>query len=543
MTAGTVTPFRPGRHAGRDGFAQLLRAEWTKLRTVRGWVIGMIVALLVTAGIGLLASGTASSSCQSTSGSSSGPARTGSACGTAAFPVGPGGVPVDDSFYFVRQPLTGNGSITVQVTSLTGLLPPANPNAPVSPNGPADTRPGLVPWAKAGLIIKNGTSQGSAYAAMMVTGDHGVRMQDNFTNDTAGQPGAVSPASPRWLRLTRSGDTITGYDSADGTHWTQVGTVRLAGLSSTVQAGLFATSPAYTVESQGFGGGTDGSSLSSQATAAFDHVTRSGTWPGGTWAGDYIGAGDASGTGGYHQAGGRFTVTGSGDIAPVIAGSGNEGDLDSTLTDYLAGTFAGLIAVIVVATMFITAEYRRGLIRITLAASPQRGRVLAAKAIVIGSVAFVAGLVAAAAAVIIGAQLSRHNGRYVFPASWATELRVIAGTAALLAVAAVLALALGTVLRRSAAAVTLVIVVIFLPYIMGVASVLPASASDWLLRITPAAAFAMLQAAPQYPQVTAIYTPTSGYFPLAPWAGLAVLCAYAALALSLAAILLCRRDA
>ena len=72
------------------------------------------------------------------------------------------------------------------------------------------------------------------------------------------------------------------------------------------------------------------------------------------------------------------------------------------------GTFAGLIAVIVVATIFITAEYRRGLIRITLAASPRRGRVLAAKAIVIGSVTFVAGLAAAAAAVIFGAQLAQR---------------------------------------------------------------------------------------------------------------------------------------
>ena len=57
----------------------------------------------------------------------------------------------------------------------------------------------------------------------------------------------------------------------------------------------------------------------------------------------------------------------------------------------LLGAFAALIAVIVVATMFITAEYRRGLIRTTLAASPLRGRVLAAKAVVIGSVAFAAG--------------------------------------------------------------------------------------------------------------------------------------------------------
>ena len=541
MTAGTVTPYRPDRHAGRDGFGQLLRADWTKFRTVRGWVIGTVVAVLVTAGLGLFAAGASSSSCQSTSGSSGGPARTGQGCQTGILPVGPGGYAVSDSFYFVRQPLAGNGSITVRITSLTGLLPPANPNAAVGPNAPIDTRPGLVPWAKAGIIIKESTQPGSAYAAMMVTADHGVRMQDDYTNDTAGQPGAVSPASPRWLRLTRSGDTITGYDSADGTHWTQVGTVRLAGLPSTVQAGLFAASPAYQAISENFGGGENGIVAPSQDTAVFDHLSRSGAWLGGTWTGDYIGAAGGSGIGGYHQASGRFAVTGSGDIAPVA--TGQAGDVGTTITNHLVGTFAGLIAVIVVATIFITAEYRRGLIRITLAASPRRGRVLAAKAIVVGSVTFVAGLAAAAAAVIFGAQLARVRGSYVYPVPWPTELRIIVGTGLLIALAAVLALALGTVLRRSAAAVTLVIVAIVLPYILGVASALPVSASDWLLRITPAAAFAIQQAAPQYPQVTALYSPSSGYFPLAPWVGLAVLCAYAALALGLAVVLLRRRDA
>jgi ABC-type transport system involved in multi-copper enzyme maturation permease subunit len=538
MTTPTITPYGSDLRAGRDGFAQLLRAEWTKFRTVRGWVIGMIVAALVTLGLGLFTVGASSSSCQHVGG---GPVRTGLAC-APTFAVGPGGEPVDDSFYFVHQPLTSSGSITVQVTSLTGLLPPANPSAPSGPAAQVDTRPGLVSWAKAGIIIKASTRPGSAYAAMMVTADHGVRLQDNYTNDTAGQPGAVSAASPRWLRLTRSGGTITGYDSADGTHWTQVGTVHLAGLSSTVQAGLFATAPAYTVISQSFGGGTSGSSLPSQATAVFDHVSRSGGWPGSTWTGGYIGGDYASGIGGYHEASGRFRVTGSGDIAPVIAGHGNEADSATTISNYLLGTFAGLIAVIVIATMFITAEYRRGLIRTTLAASPRRGRVLAAKAIVIGSVTFVAGLAAASAAVIFGAQIARSRS-YVFPVTWLTELRAVTGTAALLAVAAVLALALGTVLRRSAVAVTIVIVAIVLPYILGVASVLPVSVADWLLRITPAAAFAIQQAAPQYPQVIALYSPGSGYFPLAPWAGLAVLCGYAALALVLALYLLRRRDA
>jgi hypothetical protein len=55
------------------------------------------------------------------------PGRSGQGC--AVPPVGPGGEAVTDSFYFVRQPLAGNGSITVRVTSLTGLIPSRTPLA------------------------------------------------------------------------------------------------------------------------------------------------------------------------------------------------------------------------------------------------------------------------------------------------------------------------------------------------------------------------------------------------------------------------------
>jgi hypothetical protein len=74
-----------------------------------------------------------------------------------------------------------------------------------------------------------------------------------------------------------------------------------------------------------------------------------------------------------------------------------------------------------------------------------------------------------------------------------TELRLVVGTGALLAVATILALAVGTILRRSARAVTIVIAVIVLPYILASASVLPAGPSEWLLRLTPAAGFAIQQ--------------------------------------------------
>jgi len=527
----TITPYRSTARAGRDGFGQLLHAEWTKFRTVRGWVIGMIVAVLVTAGLGALLAKAASPQCEAQTGSGQQHAV---ACGQPDYTVGPGGVLVNDAFNFVRQPLAGNGSITVQVSSLTS-----------AGGGPIGSQPLVVPWSKAGIIISGGTSPGSAYAAMMVTGGNGARMQWNYTGDTAGLPGAVSAVSPRWLRLTRDGDTLTGYDSADGRHWTRVAAVTLAGLPSTVQAGLFVTSPVYSTYSSSSIGSGSGTSTPTKATAAFDQVSRTGRWPAGRWAADYVGAegsGVASGIGGYHEVDGRFTVTGSGDIAPLIAGALNDGP-NITVRDYLLGLFVGLIAMAVIAAMFMTAEYRRGLIRITLAASPHRLRVLAAKAIVIGAAAFVVGLSSAAGAVLIGTRIAHSAGVDLFPEPWPTELRIIVGMAALFAVAAVFTLAIATIVRRSAAAIIIVIVTLVIPFVLSAPPGIPAGLTDWLLRVTPAAAFALQQPAPRYYQVAAHYSTGSGYFPLAPWTGFAVLCGWAAVALVLAAYLLRRRDA
>ena len=97
--------------------------------------------------------------------------------------------------------------------------------------------------------------------------------------------------------------------------------------------------------------------------------------------------------------------------------------------------------------------------------------------------------------------------------------------------------------RRSATAILIVIVAIVVPFVLSAPPGIPTGLTEWLLRITPAAAFALQQPAPQYYQVQANYIPSSGYFPLAPWAGFAVLCGWTALALILAAYLLCRRDA
>jgi ABC-type transport system involved in multi-copper enzyme maturation permease subunit len=526
MTTGTITPYRSGLRAGRDGFAQLLHAELTKFRTVRGWVIAMVVAALVPVLFGLLAASGSHGSCDGAKGS---------VCPST--PVGPDGEAVVDRFYFVHQSLAGDGTITARLTSMTGIItyPPPDHDKIV---------PGVVPWAKAGVLIKDGTRQGSAYAAMMLTGSHGTRMQHNFTQDTAGRPGGVSARSPRWLRLTRSGETLTGYESADGTHWTKVGTARLAGLPATVRVGLFVASPCDLTVKQASLGGSIGQCRFTQASAVFDHVSLQGGTPGGAWSGDDVGAGILKTDweryhrpAGLERSGGTFTVTGSGDIAPLGAEGG------ARIEDTLSGALAGLIVVIVVAVMFITAEYRRGLIRTTLLAGLRRGRVLVAKAVVIGTVTFVAGLITAGLTIPLGTRILRANGNYILPVTPLTGLRVIVGSAALLAVAAVFTLALGALFRRSVAAVTTVIVVIVLPYILATTSVLPVGAGQWLLRLTPAAGFAIQQSIPEYPQVIGHYAPQMGYYPLAPWAGFAVFCGYAALALGLAAFQLRRRDA
>ncbi len=399
--------------------------------------------------------------------------------------------------------------------------------------------PGVQPWSKAGLIIKASTKRGSAYAAMMVTGTHGVRMQWNFTHDAAGLTGKVSAAAPRWLRLTRSGDVIRGYDSADGTHWTLVGTANLTGLPATAQGGLFAATPGYTVISNSLGS-TSAVGGGALATGAFDQLSMRGRWPG-QWTGQSIqGSTDNALTPsaqGFTEAAGRFTVSGSGDIAPA-------GDSPGGSSGGLAGVFVGMIAMVVIGVMFITAEYRRGLIRTTFTASPRRGRVLAAKAIVLGAVTFVVSLIAVAIAIPVSNHLLHANGNPIFPLPALTLLRIEAGTAALLAVAAVLALAIGTLVRRSAVAVTAVIAGVVLPYLLAVLpGVLPPGADEWLVRVTPAAAFAIQQTSPAYPQVLAQYSPGTGYYPLAPWTGFAVLCAWTAVALALAVYMLRRRDA
>jgi ABC-type transport system involved in multi-copper enzyme maturation permease subunit len=514
----TIKSTRPEPAPERAAFAHVVHAEFTKFRTVRGWMITLCAAAVVLVLLSLVS---ASLSRQP----------------SPRVPNGPGGEAVTDTYTFVQRPLTGNGTLTARVTSLSGAYIPFSGSSGNGFSSSAKSQPGsqlqagLAPWAKAGIILEPDTNQGTNYAAVMVTGSHGVRMQFSYTHDSPGLPGSVGPSSPRWLRLTRTGDVITGYDSAGGGHWIQIGTTRLAGLPLTVRIGLFVTSPAYFAA-----GATVGTA--SVATARFDQVSAHGDLPSRSWNGGAI-----SGSGYYpyppstptwqQPSASAFTITGSGDIAPLV------GDIISAAwsgASIVNGTIVALLIVIVLATLFVTSEYRRKLIRTTFAASPRRGHVLAAKAIVAGSLAFAAGAIATALAEVITRHVLAANGNYLFPQSGPDLARVIIGTGLLLGLAAALTVALGMMLRRSAAAVTAAIVLLIVPGVLG------SQSGNWLMRFTPTAAFAIQATLPRSSLVASSYTPPNGYFPIAPWAGLAVLAAYAAVALGAATWLAGRRD-
>ncbi|GAA1863801.1 ABC transporter permease subunit [Actinomadura bangladeshensis] len=475
------TPYRSGLRAeARDGFGRLLLAEWTKLRTVPRWMLALLASVLLTVLVALL--------------SAAGTDSTGSG-GQAAPPRLPA---VFDLGHYTYRPLAGDGSIVARVASQDG--------------GGA--------WAKAGLMIRGGTQHGTPYAALMVTPGHGVRLQTGY--ESGGQGGGTA-APPRWLKLTRTGTTVTGYHSPDGRAWHRVGSVRLDGLPERALAGMFAAAPDQVQVRRQFGGESiSGSPGTTRAT--FDHVSVSPAAPGASWRDRGTPGGPASDpdADGRTESGGTFTLKGTGDIGP-------DRFADDVTRTTLTGALIGQAAIVALAVLFVTAEFRRGMLRTTFAASPRRGRVLAAKAAVVGLASLAAGLAAAFGAVLLAGPVLRSHGMSPPPLSDGAVLRAVLGTGALLGVVAVFSLAVAVIVRRSAPAITIVLLLLLVPQI--VATGLPLSAARWLERLTPAAGFAVQQTVTRFDQA------------IAPWAGFGVLCAYTAAALALAARLIRKRDA
>ncbi|GAA1319913.1 hypothetical protein GCM10009635_07090 [Actinocatenispora thailandica] len=489
-----------------------LRRAWTAFRTPAR-LVALAVAVLTVVAVALGTAYLNRSSC------SAGNMPT--ACPTD--PVGPGGRTVDDHFYFAHRTLTGDGSLTVRLAGMTGVItyPPPHHDTIVA---------GLVPWAKVGIIVKDGLRPGSSYAALMRTGRHGVRLQYDYVHDIAGSP---RTAAPRWLRLTRTGGTVVGEESADGRRWRRVGVVRPKHLGARVDIGLFAASPGdLTLRRVGLGGSLEQVRFT-QVTGTFDHVSLTGATSA-HWAAGPIGEMGQTDWERYHRApglvarGGTLAVTGTGDIGPI-------GEQHAaSVGDTLGGLPLALLLVLIVAARF--GAGRGGRRRPAGDGEPGAGgrRYRLARLGVLVVATGVAGLVAAAIAVPAGVAALRAAGSAVIAVPLGTELRVVVGAAALLAAGAAFGYGLGTWCRRGWLGALVGTVTLLLPYAVGRVPLLPDAVADWLLRLSPAAGFAVLSSNTRFDQVTAHFAPSAGYLPLPWWGGLAVVCGYAAIACWLA---------
>jgi hypothetical protein len=496
------------------GFAPLLRSELTKLLSVRRWLVGLAAMSVLTVGFGLLSAAGGGSDANE----------------HPDFVVGPRGRAVHDDFYFVHGPVTGDATVTARVESQRRSHP----------------------RAQAGLMLKRGTESGSRYVSIAVTPDHGVRFDSGYAADTPGTGGAA----PLWLRLRRVGSEVRGYASADGRDWRQVGTARLPAGGGGLEAGLFVSSPDKVHITRTAGGtGEFSSPTLGRATFADVSLGPAGAETVAGWRGEDISSygpapvpvgeipkdvpeGKLKATalgrpaGSVSQAGGTYTITGSGAVGPA------EG-ADDSVQAVLFGTMFGLMALAAVAVLFATSEYKRHLVWTTFAASPRRRSVLAAKALALAGITFALGLVTSVVAYFVGRPASRSSG-LTLPAYAPTSigqpgvLRAIVGNAVLLVAFALFGLALGMILRRSSGAIAAVFALCVVP--LFAAAVIPAAAK-WLMWLTPAGGFAVQRAKPPSDVLAEPWSRIN------PWVGLGVACVYAAVSLGAAAWLLERRDA
>lgn len=125
-----------------------------------------------------------------------------------------------DEFHFAYVPFVGDGEISARVVSLTET------------NG----------WAKAGVMLRNSLQPGSVHAFTCATVQNGIAFQRRVENNQASLSSSVGERhTPHWVKLERTGNTFTSYESPDGKNWNEIGSEEIA-MNETIYAGFAVTS-------------------------------------------------------------------------------------------------------------------------------------------------------------------------------------------------------------------------------------------------------------------------------------------------------------
>lgn len=213
---------------------------------------------------------------------------------------------------------------------------------------------------------------------------------------------------------------------------------------------------------------------------------------------------------------------------------GNADWLASDDADESAGSFItwgmmiAQVCAVIVGVLAVTAEYGTGMIRTTLAATPSRGRVLAAKAVVVGGVMFVAGTLTALLGYFGGNYFLDREG--IGLALEGDVARSMYGSGLFMAGLALLSLAIGFIVRHTAAAISIVLALVFV--VGNMVMLIPGELGEWITKLMPGNAPAALVA-----PVT--FNPDA----LGAWTGFGVFVAEIAVLVAIAWALLRKRDA
>jgi ABC-2 type transport system permease protein len=226
-------------------------------------------------------------------------------------------------------------------------------------------------------------------------------------------------------------------------------------------------------------------------------------------------------------------VLGAGLTVLVCATSAEwlaSGEADESPLSFVTwGLLFAQITAIALGTLVVTSEYGTGMIRATLAATPRRGAVLAAKALVLSSTLFVVGTVTAFAGYLGGNWFLDREGIGI-ALSDDGVLRAMFGSGLYLAGLGLFAAAVGLLIRHTAAALSIVLALVFV--VGSMAFLLPGTWGEWTAKLMPGNAG------------SGVATPVS-FKPglLGPWVGFGVFAGEAAALVLVAWLVFRRRDA
>src|SRR5438309_2319565 len=142
-----------------------------------------------------------------------------------------------DSFHFAYQVLSGNGTIVARVVSV-------NPTS-----------------ATPGVMIRDSLNPNAMSAFGAYYASNAYLNYRSTTGGNTSQSSAAAGSLPYWLKLSRSGSTVSAYTSADGVNWTPIGSSQTINMGQSVYIGLALCS----------------NTTSTLATATFDNVSVNST--------------------------------------------------------------------------------------------------------------------------------------------------------------------------------------------------------------------------------------------------------------------------